>query len=129
MMWQYLRAFIQEMNAEAEVKFGHWLWSYDNFNVHKLVRHKRQGIPRLILDTNMFTYNTKICLNNIADHHNKMEHTTTRLAVQIQNHPPFPFSWDDSTLQKSRSKLKEEDILLPSPANDELHDGIPREGA
>ena len=40
-----------------------------------------------------------------------MENTTTRLAVQIQNHPPFPFSWDDTSPQKSRRELKEEDIL------------------
>ena len=43
--------------------------------------------------------------------YNKMENTTTRLAVQIQNHPPSPFSLDDSTPQKSCSELKEEDIL------------------
>ena len=55
---------------------------------------------------------------NIIDHHNKMENTTTRLAVQIQNHPPFPFSWDDNAPQKSRSELKEENIL---PNEDDGH--------
>ena len=48
---------------------------------------------------------------NIIDHHNKIENTTTRLAVQIQNHPPFPFPWDDNAPQKSCSELKEENIL------------------
>lgn len=50
-----------------------------------------------------------------------MENTTTRLAVQIQNHPPFPFSWDDSTPQKSRSELKEEDILPNEDDGHHLH--------
>lgn len=47
-----------------------------------------------------------------------MENTTTRLAVQLQNHPPFPFSWDDNTPQKSRSELKEDEIL---PNEDDGH--------
>ena len=55
---------------------------------------------------------------NNVDHHNKMKNTTTRLAVQIQNHPPFPFSWGDNTPQKSRSELKEKEIL---PNEDDGH--------
>ena len=47
-----------------------------------------------------------------------MENTTTRLAVQIEKHPPFPFSWDDKSPQKSRSELKEEDII---PNEDDGH--------
>ena len=31
MTWQYLRMLVQEMGAEAKVKSGHQLWSYDNF--------------------------------------------------------------------------------------------------
>ena len=58
-----------------------------------------------------------LCLN-IVDHHNNMENTTTRLAVQIQHHPPFPFSWDDNLPQKSRSELKEEEVL---PNEDDGH--------
>lgn len=56
--------------------------------------------------------------NVIVDHHHKVENTTNRLAVQIQNYPSFPFSWDDNTLQKSRSELKEEEIL---PNEDDGH--------
>ena len=54
----------------------------------------------------------------IVDHHDKMENTTTRLAVQIENYPPFPFSWDDNTPQKPRSELTEEEIL---PNEDDGH--------
>ena len=34
---------------ETEAKFlemvqeGHWLWVYDNFNLHQVVRHEREG--------------------------------------------------------------------------------------
>ena len=47
-----------------------------------------------------------------------MENTTTRLAVQIENYSPFPFSWDDNTPQKPRSELTEEEIL---PNEDDGH--------
>ena len=99
MTWQYLRMLVQEM---AKVN---WLWSYDNFNIH---RHERQGILR-----SKIPYKQKLItvLTTTVDHHNKMENTTTRLAVQIEKHPPFPFSWDDKSPQKSQSELKEEDII------------------
>ena len=43
-----------------------------------------------------------------------MLNTTTRLAVSIRNLPPWEFSWDDTTPQKSRHELTVEDIL-PGP--------------
>ena len=60
-------------------------------------------------------------IHMIIDCHNKMENTTTRLAIRIQNHPPFSFSWDDNTPQKSRSDLKEEDILPNEEDGYHLH--------
>ena len=45
-----------------------------------------------------------------------MKNTTSRLAVRIQNYPPFPFQWNDATPQKSRGDLDEKDIV----ASDEV---------
>lgn len=43
--------------------------------------------------------------------HNKMENTTTRLAVKISNLPDGEISWEDSTPQGLRKDLTEEDVL------------------
>ena len=38
----------QTLTKEAEylkvVRKGHWIWIYDNVNVHQKVRHKRAGV-------------------------------------------------------------------------------------
>ena len=57
-----------------------------------------------------------ILLNQLSDTHNKMENTTSRLAVHITKYPPFEFQWSDTSSQKSRSELDEKDIL-PSEAH------------
>ena len=33
-----------EMDVEAKIKSGHWVRSYDNFNIHQRVRHEREGL-------------------------------------------------------------------------------------
>lgn len=43
MTWQYLRKIINEMDVEAKIKSGHWVWAYDNLNIHQRVRHERMG--------------------------------------------------------------------------------------
>ena len=39
-----------------------------------------------------------------------MHNTTTRLAVAINNLPPFDFSWEDATPQKSRGRLEIDEV-------------------
>ena len=55
-------------------------------------------------------------MHHHVDVHNQMKNTTSRLAVRIQNYPPFPFQWNDATPQKSRGDLDEKDIV----ASDEV---------
>ena len=43
MTWQYLRKMVEEMRVEAKVTSGHWVWAYDNLNIHHCVRHERIG--------------------------------------------------------------------------------------
>ena len=43
MTWEYLHRLIAEMNAEGKIKSGHWIWAFDNFNVHHRVKHEREG--------------------------------------------------------------------------------------
>ena len=43
MIWEYLHRLIAEMNAEGKIKCGHWIWAFDNFNVHHCVKHEREG--------------------------------------------------------------------------------------
>ncbi len=96
---------IAEMGAEENIKSGHWIWSYNNLNIHQCVRHERIGKNKL----------ASIKLHNVhvssIDHHNKIENTTTRLAVRIHNYPPYEIDWNDTSPQRSRCSLGENDIL------------------
>ena len=44
MTWLYLKKMVDEADYLGQVKKGHWLWIYDNFNLHQIIRHERQGI-------------------------------------------------------------------------------------
>lgn len=50
-----------------------------------------------------------------------MENTTSRLAIEIEKLPPFPFDWNDKTPQKDRHTLKEDDILASEEEGIILH--------
>lgn len=56
----------------------------------------------------------------LLDVHNTMLNTTTRLAVEMVNPPPWEFSWSDSTPQKDRKELTADDILPNSSDGQEL---------
>ena len=60
---------------------------------------------------NIKLYYIVLILVYIVGHHNVMQNTTTRLAIEVQKLPPFPFSWNDRAPQKDRLTLKEEDVL------------------
>ena len=57
----------------------------------------------------------------LTDTHNRLENTTTRLAIRVQNYPPFQFSREDNTPQKSRSQLSEDDVLPNEEDGRHLH--------
>lgn len=40
-----------------------------------------------------------------------MENTTSRIAIRIQNYPPYEVDWADNSSQRSRRDLREKDIL------------------
>ena len=41
--WNHLRALTQQANLLTKVQSGHWIWAYDNLNIHRPCRHERQG--------------------------------------------------------------------------------------
>ena len=43
MSWEYLRKLTTEAEYLQVVRCGHWLWVYDNVNLHQKVRHEREG--------------------------------------------------------------------------------------
>ena len=45
--WKYLKQLTNESMYTEAVRSGHWLWVYDNLNIHKSVRHEREGIINL----------------------------------------------------------------------------------
>ena len=57
-----------------------------------------------------------------TDVHNKMENTTSRLAVCVHKYPPFPFQWNDKSPQMSRCDLEEKDVLPTEGDGDCLRD-------
>ena len=40
----YLRRLTDEAQYLEIVKQGHWMWAYDNINIHMRARHERQGL-------------------------------------------------------------------------------------
>ena len=41
--WKYLQQLTMESNYDKVVQKDHWLWVYDNLNIHQKVRHEREG--------------------------------------------------------------------------------------
>ena len=41
--WDYLRQLTAEAEYLKVIRTGHWLWVYDNVNLHQRVRHERGG--------------------------------------------------------------------------------------
>ena len=41
--WNYLRLLITQSQYVDMVRSGHWMWVYDNLNIHQRVRHEHSG--------------------------------------------------------------------------------------
>ena len=41
--WQHLRRLASGAHYLEVVRSGHWIWIYDNMNLHQGVRHEREG--------------------------------------------------------------------------------------
>ena len=91
---------------------GRLLWAYDNLNVHKSVRHEREGniiaFTTVLSRIQSCTYSTCLC---IPDKHSSMLNVTSRLAVRLQNLPDWNVDWADSQPQCSRHSLTISDFL------------------
>lgn len=44
--WSYLLKLTEDAQYTERVQDGHWIWVYDNLNLHQVVRHEREGTPR-----------------------------------------------------------------------------------
>ena len=42
--WNYLRKLTTEAMYTNAIRTDHWLWVYDNLNMHERVRHEREGM-------------------------------------------------------------------------------------
>ncbi len=92
---------------KEQVQEGHWIWVYDNLNLHQVVRHEREGTPKLRKGEG------GLRILYLLDKHSSMLNVTARLAVRINNLPDWDVDWNDTTPQCSRSKLGC-DHFLPS---------------
>lgn len=105
--WSYLMKLTSDANYVDQVQEGHWIWVYDNLNLHQTVRHEREGIPNALgLGEGELMYNS-------IDKHSSMLNVTARLALKIENLPDWDIDWCDTTPQCSRSELGC-DHFLPS---------------
>lgn len=41
--WKYLRKITSEAMYLERIREGHWIWAFDNLNIHQRVRHERFG--------------------------------------------------------------------------------------
>lgn len=50
--WKYLRQITAEAMYLDRIREGHWIWAYDNLNIHQRVRHERHGtfFPLTVLE-------------------------------------------------------------------------------
>ena len=42
MAWKYLRQLTTEARYLETIRSGHWIWVYDNLNLHQRIRHERE---------------------------------------------------------------------------------------
>ena len=86
------------------------------------IRHERQGrYTTLVLSP----YNIIMIIYEYLvyiDVHSSMMNVTTRLAVRIRFLPEFPFSWSDTSPQKSRQSLTIEDYLPSASESQQLEE-------
>lgn len=112
--WEHLLFLTQEANFLSKVQTGHWIWAYDNLNVHRVCRHERKGIAN---GKSIYHY----CIICIIGVHSQMLNLTTRLALRIESVPDW-FDWTDESPQGNRSQLKADDILPSLDDTQALHD-------
>lgn len=112
--WSYLMKLTTDANYVEQVQEGHWIWVYDNLNLHQVVRHEREGTSKSLWDLGRWLCKLFI----ILDKHSSMLNVTARLAMKIENLPDWDVDWDDITPQCSRSQLGC-DHFLPSIADAE----------
>ena len=116
--WYYLQRLTNEAQYLEIVKQGHWMWAYDNINIHMRARHERQGLFNFIAKKYWYF---KIHFLNVIDYHSKMLNATSRLAISIQHLPEWEVDWDDTKPQKSRRELQLNDILPSEADGEEFH--------
>ena len=102
------------------IRTGHWLWVYDNVNLHQKVRHEREGTCtctyiQFIMPLSNITVVNLHCMFT-TDKHSTMLNMTARLAVEIRNLPDWDVDWDDTSPQRDPATLTISDIL-PSEAD------------
>ena len=113
--WAYLMKLTQDARYTEQVQAGHWIWVYDNLNLHQTVRHEREGNNELI---------QSIIVNNYILYiakHSSMLNVTARLAVKVENLPNWDVDWDDITPQRPRSSLSCDHFLPSTDDADALH--------
>ena len=103
--WEYLRQLTAEAELLQVVQNGHWLWVYDNVNLHQTVRHEREGINIRTIEVYTITTITTV------DRHSKMLNMTARLAVEMKCLPPWEVDWTDTKPQRDTSTLTISDLL------------------
>jgi hypothetical protein len=45
--WEHLLKLTSDAKYKEQVQEGHWIWVYDNLNMHQVVRHEREGKGRI----------------------------------------------------------------------------------
>lgn len=108
--WEYLLSLTQEAELLSKVQSGHWLWAYDNLNIHCHARHERQGVHTLYWCDKLRSIPTIMHIHVCSDHHSQMLNVTFRLAICIRD-APAEVNWYDQSPQGSRSQLTVADIL------------------
>ena len=91
-------------------------YGHDNLNVHKSVRHEREGNTCTCIFTAMScnTHSNSFIFSCLSDKHNCMLNITSRLAVRLQNLPNWNVDWADSQPQRTRQSLNISDFLPSS---------------
>ena len=115
-IWSYLLKLTTDAQYTEQVKDGHWIWVYDNLNLHQAIRHEREGIASIIMKC------MQLQLLNYTDTHSSMLNVTARLAVRIANLPDWEVNWDDTIPQRPRTNLTIDHFLLSVDDSTALHD-------
>ena len=86
--WEHLLSLTQQANVLRKIQTGHWIWAYDNLNVHRITRHERQGEYMYLTSTCIYFAGVHLQIEACKNTHYKIECTCIHVDTPVTTFIP-----------------------------------------